>query len=153
MKIKNIFLFLTLIISLFSFTGCYNSTGIDRQYFIISLGLDISSDNLLKISIQIPSPSSGKKAESSGSAQASNYQIYSVEAQTIDEGIAILNNYLNKKINLSHCSALIISEELARKGVETYINTLTNNPLRLFLGTLPYPPSIPYFITSLPELS
>lgn len=127
MKIKNIFLFLTLIISLFSFTGCYNSTGIDRQYFIISLGLDISSDNLLKISIQIPSPSSGKKAESSGSAQASNYQIYSVEAQTIDEGIAILNNYLNKKINLSHCSALIISEELARQGVETYINTLTNN--------------------------
>ena len=127
MIVKKLFLVLTLIISIFTFTGCYNSTGIDRQYFVISLGLDLTPDNLLKISIQIPSPSSGKKAESSGSAQASNYQIYSVEAQTIDEGLTILNNYLNKKINLSHCSALIISEELARKGIETYINTLTNN--------------------------
>ena len=127
MVIKKFFLILLLLLILFTLTGCYNSTGIDRQYFVISLGLDLTSDGFLKISIQIPSPSSGKKNESTGSAQASNYQIYSAEAETIDEGITILNNYLNKKINLSHCSALIISEELAKKGIETYINTLTNN--------------------------
>jgi len=127
MIVKNFFLVIILTSILFTFTGCYNTTGIDRQYFIISLGLDLTSDGFLKISIQIPSPSSGKKNESSGSAQASNYQIYSAEAETIDEGLTILNNYLNKKINLSHCSALIISEEIAKKGIETYINTLTNN--------------------------
>lgn len=125
--IKKFFLVIILLLMIFTLTGCYNTIGIDRQYFVISLGLDLTPDGFFKVSVQIPTPSAGKKNESSGSAQASNYQIYSAEAETIDEGLTILNNYLNKKINLSHCSALIISEELAKKGIETYINTLTNN--------------------------
>lgn len=80
----------------------------------------------MKLSVQIPS-SSSEKTNGSTSAQASEYQIYSVEARTFDECLSILNNYLNKKVNLSHCSALIISEELARKGIEPLINALTNN--------------------------
>lgn len=80
----------------------------------------------MKLSVQIPS-SSSEKNNGSTSAQASEYQIYSVEARTFDECLSILNNYLNKKVNLSHCSALIISEELARKGIEPLINALTNN--------------------------
>ena len=34
---------------------------------------------------------------------------------------------MNKQINLSHCSALIISEKLATDGIKTYFNTLSNN--------------------------
>lgn len=126
MLIKKIFFIISIIFILFSFTGCYNTTGIDRQYFIVSFGIDLVENNLIKLSLQIPSSSSGN-SEGSGSAQASSYQLYSVEGQTIDECLSILNNYLNKKINLSHCSALIISEEVAKKGIEPYINTLTNN--------------------------
>ena len=126
MLIKKIFIILSLIFILISFTGCYNTTGIDRQYFIVSFGIDLVENNLIKLSLQIPSSSSGS-SEKSGSAQASSYQIYSVEGETIDECLSILNNYLNKKINLSHCSALILSEEIAKKGIEPYINTLTNN--------------------------
>lgn len=126
---KTILLIILLVISLFTFTGCYYTNGIDQYYFIISLGLDISDNGLLKISIQTSSNSSDSSgSESSGSSQPSSYKIYSVEATTIDEGLNILDNYLNKKINLSHCSALIISEELAKKGVKTYISTLSNNP-------------------------
>lgn len=126
MLIKKILLCTIIIFSLFTLTGCYNNTGIDKQYFPVSIGLDITSDNLLKLSIQIPFPSTSDSGNSN-TAQSSEYQIYSVEAQTLDEGFNILNNYLNKKINLSHCYALIISEELAKKGTESYINTLTNN--------------------------
>lgn len=125
MLLKKISLIISLIFILLAFTGCYNSTGIDRQYFIVSFGIDLAENNLIKLSLQIPSSSSS--SESSDSAQASNYQIYSVEGETIDECLTILNNYLNKKINLSHCSALIISKEVAQKGIEPYINTLTNN--------------------------
>lgn len=125
MIIKKISFIILLLLILFSFTGCYNTTGIDRQYFIVSFGIDLSENNLIKLSLQIPSSSSS--TDSSGSAQASTYQLYSVEGETIDECLSILNNYLNKKINLSHCSALIISKELAQKGIEPFINTLTNN--------------------------
>lgn len=115
-----------LIIILFTFSGCY-SNGIDNYYFITALGLDIDGDGLLKISIQTSSSSSDGFSDSTGSSQSSGYSIYSAKASTIDEGINILNNYLNKPINLTHCSALIISEELAKQGVQTFINTLSNN--------------------------
>ncbi len=123
MIFRRIFLIIILIISLFVFCACYNTTGIDKQYFVVSLGLDITDQNNLLLSVQIPFPSNN--SNSSDSAQSSDYQIYTVEAQTIDEGLSILNNYLNKKINLSHCSALIISEKLALKrhrNLYKYIN-------------------------------
>lgn len=126
---KKTFLLSTiLIIILFTFTGCDYSRGIDNQYFITALGLDIE-DDLLKISIQTSSNSSDSSdsSGSSGSSQSSQYQIYSAQAKTIDEGINILNNYLSKPINLTHCSALIFSEAVAKQGIQTYINTLSNN--------------------------
>lgn len=42
-------------------------------------------------------------------------------------GINILNNYLNKTINLSHCSAIVFSEEIARNGIGNIINSLATN--------------------------
>lgn len=125
---KNIILSIILIIILFIFTGCDYSRGIDNQYFITALGVDIE-DGLLKISVQNSSNSSGSSSsdDSSSSSQSSQYNVYSVQAKTIDEGINNLNNYLSKPINLTHCSALIFSEEIAKKGIRTYINTLSNN--------------------------
>lgn len=38
-----------------------------------------------------------------------------------------MNSYISKKISLSHCKAIIISEELAYDGVSEYIFTCTNN--------------------------
>ena len=126
MILKKFILLILIFIILFSFTGCYNTTGIDRQYFVVSFGIDLAENDLIKFSLQIPS-SSSSSSESSSSAQASSYQLYSVEGETIDECISILNNYLNKKLNFSHCSALILSEEIAKEGIEPFINTLTNN--------------------------
>ena len=46
-------------------------------------------------------------------------------------GINILNNYLNKTINISHCSAIVFSEELAKDGLGEIINSLAaNNEIR-----------------------
>ena len=59
MLIKKIFFIISIIFILFSFTGCYNTTGIDRQYFIVSFGIDLVENNLIKLSLQIPSSSSG----------------------------------------------------------------------------------------------
>lgn len=122
-KNKLICIFL-LIIILFSFTGCDMSTGTDSYYFVVSLGIDKADNGNLKISVQIPSTES---SESSGSSQSSKANIYSVEARTIDEGFTILDNFLNKKINLSHCSAFVVSEEIAKEGLKTFVYTLSNN--------------------------
>ena len=38
-----------------------------------------------------------------------------------------MNNYLNKTINLSHCSAIVLSEAIAKNGIGKIINSLASN--------------------------
>lgn len=125
---KTISLILILVIILFSLTGCYSNIDIDKYFYIIALGIDSSDNDLLKVSVQIASSTSSNSSSSgSGSSQSANFNIYTVEATTLDSAITLLNNYLNKKINLSHCSALVISEELAKRGIKEYFSTLSNS--------------------------
>lgn len=126
MKIR-IYIVILLIISLLTLTGCTSLNGIDQFYFIISMGIDETDAGLLNLSVQVSSNSGSSEGGKSSSSQSSDSKIYSVEANTIDEGLTILDNYLNKKINLSHCSALIFSEDVAKKGIKKYFNTLNNN--------------------------
>lgn len=128
MKVK-ILVIILIVLSLFTLTASEALNGIDQFYFIISMGIDETEDGLLKLCIQVSSStqSSNNSQGSSGTSQSSDSKIYTVEANTIDEGLTILNNYLSKKINLSHCSALIFSEDVATKGIKKYFNTLSNN--------------------------
>lgn len=123
---KIIILISIIILVLFLSTSTHQNNGIDYYYFVIALGLDILEDDSLKITVQL-STTKDDSSSSSGSSQSSNNETFSVEAKTINEGLTVLNNYLNKKINLSHCSAVIISEELAKKGFKKEFNTLSND--------------------------
>ena len=123
---KRIFIIISCsLLLLFISTNSYNQTGLEHYYFVIAIGLDKSENDLLKFTVQLST--SKDESSSSGSSQANKFEIFSVQAKTINEAITILNNYLNKKLNFSHCSALILSEEIAKKGIEPFINTLTNN--------------------------
>ncbi|NLY18886.1 MAG: Ger(x)C family spore germination protein, partial [Clostridiaceae bacterium] len=46
-----------------------------------------------------------------------------VEAPTIYDGVNIANTIIGKKVNFSHAKLIIISKELAERGVEKFINT------------------------------
>lgn len=122
---KKILCFIIILTTLlFTLTGCYDANGIESFYYIVALGVDKSENNLISLSVQIAKPSSTTE---SSSAQSNEYKIYTVDCETIESGINILNNYLNKTINISHCSAIIFSEEVAKEGLLTHINVLGNN--------------------------
>lgn len=124
---KKIFIIISCtLLLLFISTNSYNKTGLEHYYFVIAIGLDKVENNLLKFTVQL-STSKDDSSSSSGSSQANKFEIFSVEAKSINEAITILNNYLNKKLNLSHCSAVVISEELARSGIKEYLSALSNN--------------------------
>lgn len=128
--IKKILLIIILIVFLFTLTGCYDANTIENSYYIVALGIDLNADDSINpyhISIQIAKNKSSSSDSGGGSSQSSAYSIYSVDAQTISNGINILNNYLDKKINLSHCSAIIFSEELAKHGISDALNALSSN--------------------------
>ena len=122
---KRIIIFLLLIsLLLINLTGCYDANSIETFYYVIAMGIDYGTNAKLKLSIQI---ALSDNSNSNSSSQSTKDNIYTIECNTIDSGINILNNYLSKQIDLSHCSAIIFSDELAKDGNIDIVNTLANN--------------------------
>ena len=63
----------------------------------------------------------GGEGGSSSSSQSSSSLVNTIECSSISTGIALFNSYLGKEVNLSHCKVLVISEELATKGISEYL--------------------------------
>lgn len=125
MKIKKICLILCILITiLLSLSGCYDARGIEDLAYVTALGIDISDNNILSLTFQISIPESNSD---SGSSQSSKTENTTVQCSTIDSGISLVNSYISKQLNLSHCKAIVFSEEIAAKGLENYIDTLANN--------------------------
>lgn len=127
MKIKEFLLVLVCIISVFGLTGCSSSRGIEDKAYAIALGIDTSNTHDLKISIQFAVLNSSESSTSSNGSTDNNSTILSVDCSTIDSGITLINSYISKQVNLSHCKAVIISEEYSSSGISDIIYTLMNN--------------------------
>ena len=128
MRIKVFLLLLICSISIFLFTGCSSSRGIEDKAYAIALGIDTSDTHDVKISIQFAVlNSSESSSSSSGSSSSDNSTILSVDCSSIDSGISLINSYISKQVNLSHCKAVIISEEYSSSGISDVIYTLVNN--------------------------
>ena len=126
---KYISLFLILILISFSLTGCYDAKSIENFAYVIAIGIDKGQTNALKLTFQfaIPADSSNSDGEGEGTTQSTNSSIISVECSSINSGLSLMNGYVSKKINLSHCKAIIMSETLSYDRVSDYIKTLMNN--------------------------
>lgn len=125
MKFKYIFLILILLLSLFCFTGCYDANSIETLAYAVALGIDKGENDTIRLSLQFAVPTSSDS--SSSSSQTSSSTVIYVDCSTIDSGISLINSYISKKVNLSHCKAIVISEVLAYDGISQYIYTLVNN--------------------------
>lgn len=79
----------------------------------------------LKVSFQLSIPS--KTSSKEGSSDSPDTVIDTIECNSIESGISLANGYIGKKINLSHCKVLVISEEAAALGISDIIYTLTND--------------------------
>ena len=82
-------------------------------------------DNRLNLTLQFTKPNSSGEGGSSGETAPS--VIDSVECSSIDSGLTLLNSYVSKEINLSHCKVIVISSELAARGISKEIYSLMNN--------------------------
>ncbi len=124
-KISNVFnkIFILILIIIFisTFSASYNSLNLDNLAFAVAIGIDKSTSNKLKVTFEFlapsPSPESGSDTKP---------VLNSVDCSSITNGINIMNAYLGKKVNLSHCKLIIFSEELAKEGISDEIFSLIN---------------------------
>ena len=107
--------------------GFNHEQDIDDFAYAVAIGIDSGDSNNLKVHFQFTRPSSSGGEGSGGSGAAQTY-IYTVDASSVSSAINLVNNYISKQINLSHCKVLVISEELAyNKGIEKEVYTLIND--------------------------
>lgn len=126
MKVKSIIALLTIIVICSTMlTGCYSAKSLETLAYAVALGIDKGEGNKIRLSIQfaiLSDTSSG-----GNSSQSKKSTVTTVDCSSIDSGISLINTYISKKVNLSHCKAIVISEEIAYEGVSEYIFTLVNN--------------------------
>lgn len=123
--VKNIFIVILIIFFLVAFSSSYKSLSIDNLAIVVAMGIDTSANNTFKISFQFTNASS---VSESGSSEQAPSKIYSVEASSISSGINLMNSYVGKEINLSHCKLIAFSEEVATRGISKELYTLVNDP-------------------------
>lgn len=127
---KKLFLGLILLfICAFAFTMNKTFQSIDDLAYVIALGIDVGNTEKMKVSFQIaiPSGSNGGSSSDSSGGSDENYTISTVEAPSINAAKALVNTYISKELNLSHCKAIVISESYATQGISDIIYTLTND--------------------------
>ena len=103
-------------------------TSMDNLAYVVAVGFDIKDTGKLELSFQIALPS-GSEGGSSGSSssQSSSSIVTSVECNSFESGVNLVNSYLSKELNLSHCKAVVFSEEIASQGIGEYLYTLINH--------------------------
>ena len=140
--LKKTFIVLILISTIFAFfTNSTSSKKIDNMAYVVAVGIEKGTIEKYKITFELStvkasssdssnSKSKGneqsKKSSSSESESSSPFNIYSVECDSIDTGISLLNTYINKHINLSHCKIIVISEDLAKDGIRSIVYNFVN---------------------------
>lgn len=120
---KIVIVFIIVIIFYTSFTGLYSVQSIDDLAYAVAIGIDSSNTDALQLTLQFTKPNS---TEESTPSKASPSFISTVDCTSVDSGINIINSQLSKQANLSHCKVIVISEELASKGISKEIYSLVN---------------------------
>ena len=129
MRAKKILVFTLIVVLLFiTLFGMNSVTSMDNLAYVVAVGFDIKDTGKLELSFQIALPS-GSEGSSSGSSssQSSSSIVTSVECNSFESGVNLVNSYLSKELNLSHCKAIVFSEEIASQGIGEYLYTLINH--------------------------
>lgn len=119
--LEKILILILIIIFIASFSASYHSLNIDNLAFAVAIGIDKSSTDKLNVTFEFLSTSPSVE-----SGSETTPVLNSVECSSITNGINMMNAYLGKKVNLSHCKLIIFSEELAKEGISDEVYSLVN---------------------------
>ena len=114
--------FVSIIISLIlivifanGFSSAYTARKIGNLAYVLALGIDVGEKAKLKVSAQFTKSASVSPGSGSSAEDIDNIVLVSGEADSVFSALNLLNSYIGKEINLSHCSLIIFSEEFAKQ--------------------------------------
>lgn len=106
--------------------GCSYSVEINDKAYVLAIGFDEGSDNMLKVSFLFAYPTGGS-GEESGGEKTKEKDIVTVEAPTLYSAMRLLDTFKSKEIDTAHTKLIVFSEKMARsKGIDSQITDLVN---------------------------
>ena len=126
---KSMFKFFSIIIItvifLYAFSASYTSDSVDNIAYVIALAVDENEEeNNLQVTFEFIDTSSFSK---DGGTKKSGAIIDTVNATSINSSLNLMNAYIGKQVNLSHCKVVVFSDKFAKKGINAEISELMNN--------------------------
>lgn len=124
--LKIIIICSVIIAFIWGFSDSYSSHNIDNIVHVVAIGIDKSSDvqNNMKVSFQFVNISSSSEGSSGGD---SSTVVTSINTTTLNKAINLMNSYIGKELNFSHCKVIVFSQDFAKDGISTEICTFINN--------------------------
>ena len=122
--LKRIFVLIVILLLFVAFSGSYKALSIDELAYVVAIGIDSSPTQGFNFSFQFTNVTANSE---SGTAEKSPSIVNNVEANSIGSAINLMNTYIGKRLNLSHCKVIVISEDVAVDGISKHIYTLMND--------------------------
>ena len=113
------------LVFLYAFSASYTSDSVDNISYVIALAVDENEgEKNLQVTFEFMDTSSFSSEKSSESNSAI---IDTINASSINSAINLLNAYIGKQVNLSHCKVVVFSDKIAEKGITAEVSELMNN--------------------------
>ncbi|OCT10743.1 hypothetical protein A8709_23190 [Paenibacillus pectinilyticus] len=101
-------------------SGCWSRNEFNDIAIAEEVGIDIAGDQF-EFSVQIVNPDSMSKTKGD---QALPIIIYAAKGSTLNEAVKRLASSMSRKVYFSHIRILVLSEELAQRGVSKSMDYL-----------------------------
>ena len=126
---KNMLKFFSIVVItlvfMYAFSASYTSDSVDNISYVIALAVDkADGEQNLQVTFEFMDTSSFGDQQSSTSGSTI---IDTINATSINSAINLLNAYVGKAVNLSHCKVIVFSDELAKEGISAEVSELMNN--------------------------
>jgi len=113
------------LVFIYAFSASYTSDSVDNISYVIALAVDVNEgEQNLQVTFEFMDTSAFSSEQSGDSKGAI---IDTVTSTSINSAINLLNAYIGKEVNLSHCKVVVFSDKLAEKGISSEVSELMNN--------------------------
>jgi spore germination protein KC len=109
---------------LFLLAGCWDLVELNELSVVGGMAVDAGEDQKYKITVESINAAELGPQKSGGTAPAA---LYSVEGDNISEIVKKFNIGLSRKLIFSHMRVIVISEEVAEKGIDELLDFLVRN--------------------------
>ncbi|BFT72951.1 Ger(x)C family spore germination protein [Paenibacillus sp. P36] len=121
------FLYMGLLVTLLTTSGCWDRTEINDLAFIMGTAFDITDEGNFILSHQIAIPSSAQGGPGSGGNSNEKFFVISAEGSNVNEAFYRLQKKSSRRLFTAHRVVIYIGEKLSKRGIQDILDIYTHD--------------------------